>query len=79
MTITYTIVFLFGVTGNVLVIFVIFKNPEMSTATNIFLVNLSFADLLVLLVCMPIGLIDLYSKDVWLLGSFMCELSSYSI
>ncbi len=73
MTIFYVLVFLFGFSGNLFVIFVIFKNPEMSTATNIFLVNLSVADLLVLVVCLPIGLIELYSMDEWLLGDFMCE------
>ncbi len=73
MTIFYIMVFLFGFIGNLFVIFVIFKNPEMSTATNIFLVNLSVADLLVLVVCLPIGLTELYTKDEWLLGYFMCK------
>ncbi|KAK2141422.1 hypothetical protein LSH36_1103g00017 [Paralvinella palmiformis] len=49
MTITYAVVFLFGLVGNVLVIFVICRNPDMSTTTNYFLINLSLADLLVLL------------------------------
>lgn len=41
---------------------------------QIFLVNLSLADLLILLVCMPPVLVELHSKpEVWVLGAAMCE------
>ncbi len=69
----YALVFLFGVTGNVLVIAVICRIPEMFTATNCFLVNLSVADLLVLLVCMPPAFVEFIDKDKWQMGAFMCK------
>lgn len=69
----YAIVFLFGVFGNVLVIYVVLTQKSMCTPTNIFLVNLSVADLLVLLVCMPSALVEFQAKEVWLLGTFMCK------
>lgn len=72
-TVFYALVFLFGVVGNVLVIYVILRNSDMLTATNLFLMNLSVADLLVLLICMPSSLIEFLAKDVWLLGAFMCK------
>ena len=72
-TVIYVIVFLFGVLGNVLVIYVVCALKEMRTPTNIFLVNLSAADLLVLIVCMPSSLVEFHARDIWLLGSAMCE------
>ena len=69
----YAIVFLFGVVGNVLVIYVVLKNSDMLTATNLFLMNLSIADLLVLLICMPSSLTEFLAKEVWLLGAVMCK------
>ncbi|ELU04431.1 hypothetical protein CAPTEDRAFT_110011 [Capitella teleta] len=46
----------------------------MSTPTNMFLLNLTTADLLIILVCMPSSLVEFHAKDVWLLGSFLCKL-----
>ena len=45
----------------------------MRTATNMFLANLSVADLLVLLICMPSALLELHSRDAWHLGAAMCK------
>ncbi|XP_067126537.1 growth hormone secretagogue receptor type 1-like [Centruroides vittatus] len=63
-----------GTIGNLMVPLVVFKNKELRNSTNIFLINLSIADLLVLLVCMPSVLIELHSKpEVWILGEEMCK------
>ncbi|GFQ93521.1 hypothetical protein TNCT_451021 [Trichonephila clavata] len=43
----------FGTAGNVLVATVVWKTKELRNSTNLFLINLSVADLLVLLVCVP--------------------------
>ena len=75
-TIVCVIILLFGVTGNVLVPLVVCRAKELSTggSTNVFLVNLSIADLLILIVCMPTVLIELHSKpEVWTLGEIMCK------
>ncbi|XP_047002140.1 gastrin/cholecystokinin type B receptor-like [Schistocerca americana] len=49
----------------------------MGTAvTNYFLVNLSAADLLVTLICMPMAVSGSVSK-LWLYGSIMCKLTHY--
>ncbi len=46
---------------------------DMRTSTNIFLVNLSIADLLVLLVCTPTALIEMiHHPDRWILGPWLC-------
>lgn len=63
-----------GVVGNVMVPIVIFKTKDMRNSTNIFLVNLSVADLMVLLVCTPTVLVEVNSRpEVWVLGEEMCK------
>ncbi|ELT97223.1 hypothetical protein CAPTEDRAFT_134925 [Capitella teleta] len=74
-TVVYVFVFIFGVLGNVLVIYVVCTLRDMLTPTNIFLVNLSVADLLVLLVCMPSSLVEFHAREVWLLGAAMCKMT----
>lgn len=71
-TIAYGIIFFFGVTGNALVAIVIWQNADMRSSTNYFLVNLSIADLMVILVCLPPSMLELYFPD-WMLGKFMCK------
>lgn len=63
-----------GVIGNVMVPIVIFRTKDMRNSTNIFLVNLSIADLMVLLVCTPTVLVEVNSKpETWVLGEEMCK------
>ncbi|XP_026322851.1 QRFP-like peptide receptor isoform X1 [Hyposmocoma kahamanoa] len=62
-----------GVLGNVMVPIVILKTKDMRNSTNIFLVNLSIADLMVLLVCTPTVLVEVNSKpETWVLGKELC-------
>lgn len=68
------IIMCLGVIGNVMVPIVIFKSKDMRNSTNIFLVNLSVADLMVLLVCTPTVLVEVNSKpETWVLGQEMCK------
>ena len=69
----YIVIFIVGMTGNFLVVLVVCRTHEMRNTTNFFLVNLSVADLLVILVCMPSAFVDIYSKEVWYLGPVMCK------
>lgn len=73
-TFIFIIILIFGTIGNVLVSVIIIKSKDLRNTTNYFLINLSIADLLVIIVCMPTVLIELHSKpEIWLLGEFMCE------
>lgn len=72
------IIMCLGVIGNVMVPIVIFRTKDMRNSTNIFLVNLSVADLMVLLVCTPTVLVEVNSKpETWVLGEEMCKCSSF--
>lgn len=56
--IAYAAVFLVGFVGNTSVVLVVYKNVRMrSSPTNIFIVNLAVADLLVIVVCVPFTLV----------------------
>ena len=72
-TVINTIIFGVGTIGNVLVILVVCKVRSMRNPTNYFLFTLSIADLLVLLVCQPVALMEFYAKERWYLGEVMCK------
>uniref|UniRef100_A0A3B4Z7C6 Neuropeptide Y receptor type 2 n=1 Tax=Seriola lalandi dorsalis TaxID=1841481 RepID=A0A3B4Z7C6_SERLL len=67
----YSTIILFGVIGNSLVIYVVFKFKNLRTVTNFFIVNLAVADLLVNTLCLPFTLIyTLYGE--WKFGQVLC-------
>ncbi|XP_066277430.1 thyrotropin-releasing hormone receptor-like [Branchiostoma lanceolatum] len=66
-----------GVVGNLLVGVVVLKVRRMRSPTNYLLLNLSVADLLVLLVCVPAAILETWVVSPWLLGEFMCYLVPY--
>ena len=68
-----SLIFIMGIAGNFLVVLVIARVRTMRTPTNFFLLNLSIADILVLLICQPAALMEFYSKDRWLIGEAMCK------
>lgn len=67
----YSTIILFGVTGNSLVIYVVYKFKNLRTVTNFFIVNLAVADLLVSMLCLPFTLVyTLYGE--WKFGQVLC-------
>ncbi|XP_066517285.1 neuropeptide Y receptor type 2 [Hoplias malabaricus] len=73
----YSTIILFGVTGNSLVIYVVYKFRNLHTVTNFFIVNLAVADLLVNALCLPFTLMStLYGE--WKFGQAMCYLLPYA-
>ena len=74
--IPYGIIFLLSVIGNSLVIATLTLNRSMRSVTNIFLLNLAIADLLLGVFCMPFTLIGVLLKR-FIFGRIMCHLVSY--
>ncbi|XP_064633692.1 QRFP-like peptide receptor [Lineus longissimus] len=73
----YILTFLSGLLGNVLVIFVFWRNRRMRTVTNSFLVNLAVCDLMVVCICMPFTLaVDVYTN--WIYGDVMCKIVNFT-
>ena len=73
-TMANLLVLVTGLVGNALVIVVVTCVRDMRTPTNLCLMNLSVADLLVLLICQPSSLLEFYAQEKWMLGDFMCKL-----
>lgn len=73
----YTLIFILGVSGNSMVIYVLMKEKELRNFTNYLLANLSIADLLVLFTCVPTAFHDLFAKERWYLGQMMCHLMAF--
>ena len=72
-SIANAVIFIIGVTGNIFVLVVVISNKTMITHMNILLCSLSVADLFVLLICQPAGMIEFYGKDRWFLGETLCK------
>ncbi|CAH3989262.1 unnamed protein product [Pieris brassicae] len=72
----YLPLILLSLLANVLLILVAIKCNYTKSVTNIFLVNLSAADLLVTVVCMPIQLSKAITL-VWYYGQTVCKIFNY--
>lgn len=72
----YTIIFLLAVIGNSLVILTLVQHQRMRTITNVFLLNLAVADLMLGVLCMPFTLIGTILRD-FVFGEVMCKLLPY--
>lgn len=77
----FGLIFLVGIPGNTLVVYVVSKNGAMKTVTNLYLVNLAIADLLFLTLCITFtGSAYVMS---WPFGNAICEylyiLTLYSV
>ncbi|XP_077991370.1 orexin receptor type 2-like [Glandiceps talaboti] len=74
--VAFQIVFLLALLGNVLVCFAVLRNPQMRTVTHYYIVNLSSADILVSLICLPITVVfDV--TETWYFGNIACKLIPY--
>lgn len=80
--VVFGLIFAVGVMGNSLVMVVIGKasaggrTRRRCSPTNVFMVNLSAADLLFLLTCVPLHA-TIYSLPQWVFGAFLCSFGHY--
>ncbi|XP_058032529.1 kappa-type opioid receptor isoform X1 [Ahaetulla prasina] len=71
-TAVYSVVFVVGLVGNSLVMFVIIRYTKMKTATNIYIFNLALADALVT-TTMPFQSTE-YLMNTWPFGDVLCKI-----
>nr|AXF50641.1 CCK/sulfakinin receptor 1 [Crassostrea gigas] len=72
----YAVIFVLALVGNILVIATLVQNKRMRTVTNVFLLNLSFSDLLLAVFCMPFNIIPMLMRN-FVFGPTVCYLSRY--
>lgn len=73
----YALIFVVGITGNVLVCYVVFRNKAMQTVTNYFITNLALSDILLCILAVPFT--PLYTfLGRWVFGSPLCHIVPYA-
>ncbi|KAM9633208.1 galanin receptor type 1 [Trichechus inunguis] len=76
--VVFGLIFVLGVLGNSLVITVLARSKpgKPRSTTNLFILNLSIADLAYLLFCIPFQA-TVYVLPTWVLGAFICKFTHY--
>ncbi|XP_025094835.1 prolactin-releasing peptide receptor-like [Pomacea canaliculata] len=69
----YSLIFLLGLTGNALVVFVVMRNKAMQTITNIFITNLAVSDICMCLLAVPFTPMS-YFFNSWIFGKALCHI-----
>ncbi|KAG7335629.1 hypothetical protein KOW79_000322 [Hemibagrus wyckioides] len=67
----YSLFFVVGFLGNMLVLWVILRGVQMKSMTDVSLLNLAIADLLLLF---TLPFLAHYARDTWVFGNAMCRL-----
>ncbi len=74
--VAFALIFCLSVLGNSLVIVTIIQQRSMRTVTNLYLLNLAIADLLLCIVCMPPTLLAILLQ-CFLFGQIVCKLVAF--
>lgn len=69
----YAVIFLLGVSGNSLVVFVVLRNNSMQTITNIFITNLALSDIMMCLLAVPFTPLSAFLNS-WIFGDALCHI-----
>ncbi|XP_063601966.1 QRFP-like peptide receptor [Penaeus indicus] len=70
--IVFTLTLLLGILGNSLIIYTICRYNRMKSTTNVFLASLASADLLLILICVPVKTAKVFAYT-WTFGWFLCK------
>ncbi|KAK8763819.1 hypothetical protein V5799_033574 [Amblyomma americanum] len=74
--VVYGATLLLGLVGNLLIVYTVARFPRMRSISNLFLASLASADLLIVLLCVPVKFGQLFSYT-WTLGELGCKLLLY--
>ena len=74
----YCVIFLLGVSGNALVVYVVVRNKTMQTITNIFITNLAVSDILMCLLAVPFTPLGYFLRS-WVFGEALCHIVPMSL
>jgi len=74
----YCVIFVLGIAGNSLVVYVIVRNKSMQNPTNIFINNLALSDIMMCLLAVPFTPISGLSNS-WIFGEVLCYVVPMSL
>ena len=80
LTAIYLVLFIIAVAGNSLVAFLVLKRPGMKSPTNLLLVNMAVADILVAVFMIPLATLRYHVGSLWIggaFGAFSCRAMFY--
>lgn len=66
-----------GLIGNILVIIIYLYDNRIKSHANIFFINLSAVDILIVCVCLPVALMDLSNEGKWILSKWVCQMQHF--
>lgn len=69
----YCVIFLLGLAGNLLVLYVVIRKPAMQSITNIFIANLAASDVMMCLLAVPFTPISAFLNS-WVFGDALCHI-----
>ncbi len=78
-TVMYAITFLVSLVGNTLLIYIVWKKPNVRSLTSFMFVNMAVADLLVTLVVIPYTVSDFYMVGVWPMSGVLGEITCRTV
>lgn len=74
--ITFSMIFLFGIIGNGVLLSYMVRRRRMTSPHNIYVINLAVGDLLMLTVSMPF-MSTIFTFETWPYGDIVCKLSEF--
>lgn len=74
----YVIIFLIGISGNSLVVYVVMRNKAMQTITNIFITNLAVSDIMMCMLAVPFTPLAFF-VNTWVFGDALCHIVPMSL
>ena len=74
--VAYSVLFVFAAIGNLTVFITLFRNRHRKSRVNLFIMNLSIADLIVTFVMMPLE-IGWHATVGWMAGDCMCRIMMF--
>ncbi|XP_031565159.1 octopamine receptor beta-2R-like isoform X2 [Actinia tenebrosa] len=76
LSISLVLIQFFAIFGNTMLFLVVYRKPHLRTRTNMFILNLAFADLGVAILCMPFSVITCVRQS-WVFGDALCQFNGF--
>jgi len=81
--VVYIVLFIIAIIGNLLIVWIVFKDRRLKTTTNYLIVNMAISDLISAAFGFPTLIVHQYFDQRWLiggvLGNILCKMTAYLI